>query len=112
MLSLVLVLFVLVLSEASELMACQATGGKTALEKLNDDSITSAVQGKLAADNVKNMNMMSFAQVEVHTDRGIVTLSGVVQTSDEKARAEQLAGRVNSVKHVINNLEVQTTKPR
>lgn len=109
-LSLVLVLLVLVLSGVGELMACQTTAGKTALEKLNDDSITSAVQGKLAADNVKNMNMMSFARVEVQTERGVVTLSGVVQTSDEKARAEQLAGRVNSVKRVINNLEVQTAK--
>ena len=32
-------------------MACQASPDKTSLEKLNDDSITAAVEGKLAADN-------------------------------------------------------------
>lgn len=112
MLSLVLVLLVLVLSGASELMACQAMSSRTVLEKLNDDSITTAVRGKLAADNVKNMNMMAFAQVEVRTERETVILSGVVQTSEHKVRAEQLAGEVAGVKSITNNLQVETNKQR
>ena len=116
MLSLVLLLLVLVLSGASELMACQATISKTALEKLNDDSITMTVRGKLAAENVKNLNMMAFAQVEVRTERETVILSGVVQTSEHKVLAEQLAGEVtgevNGVKGVTNNLHVKTDEQR
>lgn len=110
MLSLVLVFLVLVLSGVSELVAGEATTGKTALEKLNDDSITAAVQGKLAADNIQNMDVVAFAHVDVQTERGTVVLSGMVQTSEHKARAEQLAGQVNGVKHVTNNLQVQTAK--
>jgi len=47
MLSLVPVLVVLVLSGVSGAMACQVSPGKTALEKLNDDSITAAVEGEI-----------------------------------------------------------------
>lgn len=112
MLSVLLVLLVPILSGVSELMADQATANKTALEKLNDDSITSAVQGKLAADNIQNMNVVAFAQVEVQTERGTVILNGVVGTSEQKARAEQLARQVHGVNGVTNNLQVQTVKQR
>jgi len=110
MLSLVPVLVVLVLSGVGEIMAGQATTSKTALEKLNDDSITAAVEGKLAADNLQNMNVVAFAQVEVQTERGTVILNGMVGTSEQKARAEQLVREVNGVKRVTNNLQVQTAK--
>ncbi|HWV47722.1 MAG TPA: BON domain-containing protein [Nitrospira sp.] len=98
-------------------MACQAPisqapTGKTALESLNDDSIKASVQGKLAADNVQDMNVVAFANVVVQAERGAVILSGVVQTSEQKARAEQLAGEVNGVTHVTNNLQVRTGKKR
>lgn len=111
----VLVLLVLVLSGGNELMADmadQSTTSKTALESLNDDSIKAAVQGKLAADNVQDMNVVAFANVVVQTERGTVILSGVVQTSEQKARAEQLAREVNGVTHVTNNLQVRTAKKR
>lgn len=111
MLSLILVLLVLVLiSGVSELIACQVTISKSALEKLNDDSITAAVQGKLAADNIQNMNVVAFAEVDVQTERGTVILSGVVRTAEHKARAEQLARQVNGVKGITNNLMVRTAK--
>ncbi len=112
MLSFVFALLVLVLSGTSELIAGEAALDKTALEKLNDDSIKAAVQGKLAADNIQDMDVVAFAHVDVQADRGTVVLSGVVQTAAQKARAEQLAGEVNGVKGVTNNLKVQTVKQR
>jgi osmotically-inducible protein OsmY len=93
-------------------MADQAMTSKPALEKLNDDSITAAVQGKLAADNIQNMNVVAFAEVEVQTERGIVILNGAVGTSEQKARAEQLARQVLGVTGVTNNLQVRTVKQR
>lgn len=110
---LVLVSFALALSGVGELMACQATESKTAaVEKLNDDSITAAIKGKLAADNVKNMSAMSFAKVDVQTKEGMVILSGVVPNSEQKARVGQWAREVKGVKGVTNNLQVQTAKQR
>lgn len=89
-------------------MADQASTDKTALESLNDGSITSAVKGKLAADNINNMGTKSLVRIDVQTERGDVTLRGVVQTAEQKARAEQLAREVNGVKRVTNNLQIQT----
>lgn len=91
-------------------MACQAPITRTDVERINDNSITMAVQGKLAAENVKNLNMMAFAHVEVRTERETVILSGVVQTLEHKVRAEQLAREVAGVKSITNNLQVQTDK--
>ena len=110
--SFVLVLLALVLSGVSGLIAGETTLDKTALEKLNDDTIKAAVQGKLAADNIQNLDMMAFAQIQVQAERGSVTLNGVVPTAEQKVRAEQLAGEVNGVKEVTNNLKVQTVKRR
>lgn len=93
-------------------MACQAPITRTDVERINDNSITMAVRGKLAAENVKNLNMMAFAHVEVRTERETVILSGVVQTLEHKVRAEQLAREVAGVKSITNNLQVQTDKQR
>ena len=100
-----MLLLVFVLSAASGLVACQSMTGKTASQGMNDASITAAVQGKLTADKVSN-----FTRVDVDTERGTVLLSGVVQTAEQKARAEKLAGQVDGVKRVTNNLQVQTAQ--
>ncbi|MDF0650956.1 MAG: transporter [Nitrospira sp. LK265] len=102
MLSLVFVLLALVLNGVSELIAGEAATARTDLERLNDDSITANVEGKLASANV-----IDFARVDVETERGTVVLSGTVPTSQQKARAEQLAREVGGVKQVTNKLQVR-----
>lgn len=84
------------------LAACQATTGKTVSQAMNDPSITAAVQSKLTADRTSN-----FTRVDVDTEQGVVQLSGVVKTSEQKTRAEKLAGQVDGVKRVTNNLKIQ-----
>ncbi len=98
-------LLVLTLSICGGFAACQATTGKTASQTMNDASVTAAVQSKLTTDRVAN-----FTRVDVDTEQGIVLLSGVVQTSAQRARAEDLAKQVNGVKRVRNNLQIQTTQ--
>jgi osmotically-inducible protein OsmY len=85
---------------------------KSALEKLNDNTITAAVRGKLAVDNIRNLSLNAFARVEVQAERGSVTLNGVVPTEEEKARAEQLVREVHGIKEITNNLTVQPVKRR
>jgi hyperosmotically inducible protein len=53
--------------------------------------------------------MSNFTRVDVDTERGVVNLSGVVQTAEQKARAAEIARQVNGVKRVNNNLQVQST---
>jgi hyperosmotically inducible protein len=86
------------------LTACQSMTGKTAGETMDDASISSRVQGKLTGDTLSN-----FSRIDVDTDRGVVTLSGVVNTTEDKARATELARQVSGVTKVNNNLQIQTT---
>jgi osmotically-inducible protein OsmY len=84
--------------------ACQSTTGKTAGQTMTDSKITASVQGKLTADRVSN-----FTRVDVDTERGVVNLSGVVPTAEQKTRAEELARQVNGVTRVNNHLQVQSS---
>ena len=82
---------------------CQSTTGKTAGRTVDDATITASVQGKLTADKIAN-----FSRIDVDTERGVVTLNGVVQSMDDKARAADLARQVEGVTKVNNNLQIQS----
>ena len=84
------------------LMGCQAMTGKTAGQNVDDATITASVKSTLVADKAANLT-----RIDVDTNNGVVALNGVVESGDQKARAEQLARRVDGVRNVINNLQVQ-----
>ncbi|MEO6307615.1 MAG: BON domain-containing protein [Nitrospiraceae bacterium] len=88
------------------LSGCQSTTGKTASQTMSDSSITTAVQTKLTSDRLSN-----FPRIDVDTERGVVNLSGVVETEAHRARAERLAHQVNGVVRVNNNLQIQNRLP-
>jgi len=81
---------------------CQALTGETFGEHIDDTTITTTVKTRLAAEKGTTLT-----RVQVDTDRGVVQLSGVVETAAEKARAEQIARGVGGVKSVKNNLQAQ-----
>ena len=87
---------------AAVVSGCQATTGKTAGESMSDTSLSTAVQTKLTSDRFSN-----FSRVDVDTERGVVNLSGVVETGAQRARAERLARQVDGVAQVNNNLQLQ-----
>jgi hyperosmotically inducible protein len=87
---------------AGAVSACESTTGKSIGQNVSDASISTAVQTKLTGDRVSN-----FTRVDVDTERGIVQLSGVVPSSEQKSRAEELTKQVNGVRRVNNNLQVQ-----
>ena len=84
---------------------CQAMTGKTAGRNVDDATITTSVKTKLAADKVS-----SLTRVDVDTNNGVVSLNGVVDSSAQKARAQELASQVGGVSKVVNNLQVQGTR--
>jgi FKBP-type peptidyl-prolyl cis-trans isomerase 2 len=86
--------------------ACQSTTGKTADQTVSDASISTAVQAELTRDRVSN-----FPRIDVDTERGIVYLSGIVETEAQRAQAERLAWRVEGVRTVKNNLQIQNRPP-
>ena len=79
--------------------------GETAGQNVDDSTITASVKTKLAADKIG-----SLTRIDVDTTRQVVSLNGVVESPDQKARAEQLASQVSGVKKVNNNLQVQKAK--
>jgi len=79
--------------------------GESAGQYVDDSSITASVKTKLAADKVGTLT-----RVDVDTTNQVVSLSGIVQTQQEKQRAEELARQVGGVKGVKNNLQIQAKK--
>ena len=45
--------------------------------------------------------------IEVQVDNGEVTLTGTVESRQDKRRAEDIADRISGVKHVQNNLRLR-----
>jgi osmotically-inducible protein OsmY len=81
---------------------CQAMTGETLGEHIDDTTITTTVKAKLAAEKGATLT-----RVQVDTDRGVVQLSGVVETAADKTKAEQITRSVGGVKGVRNNLQTQ-----
>ena len=84
------------------LSGCTALTGETAGEYVDDSTITASVKAKLAADKIATLT-----RIDVDTTNRVVSLNGIVQSPDQKARAEQLASQVSGVKSVKNNLQIQ-----
>jgi len=84
---------------------CTAMTGQTAGENVDDSTITASVKSKLVADKVANLT-----RIDVDTTNKVVSLNGVVETPEQKARAQQLASQVSGVRDVKNNLQIQKKK--
>ena len=81
---------------------CTSMTGETAGEYVDDSTITASVKAKLVGEKTANLT-----RIDVDTTNRVVSLTGIVESPDQKARAEQLASQVSSVKSVKNNLQVQ-----
>ena len=78
---------------------CPAPGGG---EYIDDSVMTTKVQSLLSADDF----LKSF-QIGVETYKGVVQLSGFVNTQDAVDKAGQIARRIKGVQPVKNDLIVK-----
>jgi len=85
------------------LVGCQAMTGQTMGENIDDASLTASVKTSLVGDKAANLT-----RIEVDTTNGVVSLNGVVDSAQQKSRAEELTRRVNGVKGVKNNLQISS----
>jgi len=85
------------------LVGCQAMTGKTAGQNVDDASLTASVKSTLVADKAANLT-----RIDVDTNNGVVSLNGVVESAQQKARAEELARRVDGVRGIHNNLQISS----
>jgi hyperosmotically inducible protein len=71
-------------------------------EYVDDSTITTKVKADLVGDDT-----VKAYQITVETYKGVVQLSGFVDTSDQKDRAAEIAKNVAGVKDVTNNISVK-----
>ena len=95
-----------VLTGLVTLSGCESNTGESTPQTLIDASISIAVQKKLTSDR-----LAYFPRIDVDTERGVVNLSGVVQTEAQRAQAARLAQEVEGVIRVDNNLQIQNRPP-
>jgi osmotically-inducible protein OsmY len=79
-----------------------ASGQQTAGEAVDDGVVTAKVKARLVDDEVTKAY-----QIEVETFKGIVNLSGSVDSEEARSRASELAKNVGGVKGVKNSLQVR-----
>jgi hyperosmotically inducible protein len=84
------------------LAGCQAVTGETLGQNIDDTTITTTVKAKLAAEKGSTLT-----RVQVDTNRGVVQLTGVVDSSADRSLAERVTRGVGGVKNVVNNLQVR-----
>ncbi len=75
----------------------QSTG-----ERIDDSADSSRVRKALSADT-----QYKYGDVEIKTFKGVVQLSGFVNSRDQKNRAGDLARRVEGIRSVENNITVK-----
>jgi osmotically-inducible protein OsmY len=95
--------YVVVLMLIATFVACASTSKQASPGEFVDDSvITTKVKALLAEDDF----LKSF-QISVETRKGIVQLSGFVNSQDAVNKAGQIARSVGGVKSVKNSLIVK-----
>jgi len=77
--------------------SCRTSAGRTPDEVVDDAAITTKAKAKIFEDSV-----MKGMAISVDTFEGQVTLTGAVDTAQQKERAGALAGSVYGVKKVNN----------
>jgi osmotically-inducible protein OsmY len=89
--------------------ACAATSTTESTGGYIDDvAITTKVKSTLAADPQLRNPLQTPLQIRVETYKGVVQLSGFVNSPDTVQRAAVDASEVAGVKQVVNNLIVKT----
>ena len=81
---------------------CTEITGKTAGNNVDDAGITASVKTNLASER----GMQTLTAIDVDTNRGVVSLNGVVESLAAKQRAADIARQTAGVTSVVNNLQV------
>jgi osmotically-inducible protein OsmY len=95
-------IFALVILLICVLNGCQAIREKASGPEFEDAKMTAIIKGQLAREDQATLQA-----VTVDVDDGVVKLKGTVNSAQKKAKAEEIARKVDGVKKVVNNLDVK-----
>jgi osmotically-inducible protein OsmY len=95
--------FLVVLALVTLIAGCAGTSTQESTgEYIDDTTITTKVKAEIFNDP-----MLKVLQINVESYKGIVQLSGFVDSKHASERATEVAGAVDGVKGVKNNLVVK-----
>ncbi|MGD8389705.1 MAG: BON domain-containing protein [Desulfobacteraceae bacterium] len=97
-----LTIFLVCIALAFAMFGCSTPGGRSAGEVVDDSTIVTKVKAKLIRDSI----LQGFA-IDVDVFQGEVTLTGGVNTPDQKERAGQISRDTMGVRKVNNLLKVK-----
>jgi osmotically-inducible protein OsmY len=92
---------------SGERMDVAVGSGQSAGDYIDDAMITTKVKAAIAADD-----KLSAFQINVETLKGVVQLSGFVDTHDEITRAAEVAQKVEGVKSVTTTIQLKEEKSK
>jgi hyperosmotically inducible periplasmic protein len=81
---------------------CRSMTGESAGQNIDDASITTQVKAKLAAERASNLTRVSVATAD-----GTVSLTGIVPSVADRARAEEITRQVKGVRSIMNGLQIE-----
>lgn len=84
------------------LSACHTPAGRSAGQVVDDGAVTTQVKAKLLNDNITKGLAVSVATFE-----GQVTLTGAVDTEQQRVRAAEIASSVKGVRKVNNLVNIK-----
>ncbi len=88
---------------ALALMGLAGCNNKPANVERSDAQVAGDVQAKISGDSA-----LAQRQISINANKGVVTLSGNVNSDTERSAASNDAAQVDGVKQVLNNLQVAT----
>jgi len=95
--------FMIAISFALGISGCAAVrGNETSGEHADDATITTRVEARYAKDPT-----LSAMRIQVHTNKGMVALTGTVNDQSQRQHAENIAAGVPGVKSVQNNITLR-----
>jgi osmotically-inducible protein OsmY len=102
-------------SLATSIAAGQVVANQIAVTPLGAESEAKAVNSDLDAAIEKNLDAALITNrlhkhVKFDVKNGVVTLTGEVNSQDQRARAEKVASSVPNVQQVVNELEIRNPK--
>jgi osmotically-inducible protein OsmY len=89
---------------ASPLLTVGCATNQPVGQQIDDAAITAAVKANLAKDDD-----VAAHNIDVDTLDGVVTLSGIVDSWNERSEAARIAAATDDVRSVVNNLQVKTS---
>ena len=95
------VMFIMVLA-----LVLSGITGCTRSSERSDAQVAGDVQAKISADS-----MLAGKQISINANKGVVTLSGSVNSDAERTVATNDAAQVEGVKQVLNNIEIAQAAP-